>query len=278
VSRVAIATCRGDNVDVDSPVLLDAFRRAGVEARECVWDDPAVDWESFDLTVVRSTWDYAPRRDEFLAWARQRPRLANDYQTLAYSTDKHYLADLAARGLPVVPSTFVEVGETPVFPAGTFVVKPAVGAGSIDAEFYRPGHEAAARAHVAALHQRGRSVLLQPYVPTVDIFGEHALIYIDGVFSHAMAKGPMLRTPADERDVLFRREQMSLDVADPDALVVAAATLADFDHPLYARVDLVAAPSGWQILELELAEPSLFLTFAPAAADALVAAVRRRLA
>jgi len=277
MTSVAIATCAGENVDVDSPVLVAAFAAAGIDASLEVWDDPTVAWDRFDCTVLRSTWDYSPRRAEFLAWAKQVPRLFNPYDIVEYSSDKHYLADLESAGLPIVPSTFVEVGQTPVFPGVDFVVKPAVGAGSIDADRYRAHEGDRARRHVADLHARGRSVLVQPYVQTVDIFGEHAMIYIDGQFSHAMAKGAMLNTPQESRDALFRREQMSLDVPDASALALGEQILARLPELLYARIDLVAAPSGWQVMELELVEPSLFLTFVPEAAERLVAAVARRL-
>lgn len=279
MSRVAIATCAGDNVDVDAPILLAALDRIGVAATLCVWDDPAVQWDDFALVVIRSTWDYAPRRDAFLAWARTLHHVANPYEVLAYSTDKHYLADVSAQGFAVVPTTFCEIGETPTFPSGDFVVKPAIGAGSLDAARYGDADHDRARAHVADLHARGRSVLVQPYVASVDTRGEHALIYIDGTWTHAMGKGPMLNTPADERDALFRREQMTRQDADPDAVALATALLATIEADLlYARVDLVWAPSGWQLMELELVEPSLFLTFHPAAGDRLAAAIAARLA
>jgi glutathione synthase/RimK-type ligase-like ATP-grasp enzyme len=255
-----------------------ALAQRGIESELIAWDEPGVDWESFDLTVLRSTWDYASRREAFLDWASERPRLCNPLDVVTYSTDKHYLLDLERRGVPVVPSSFVEVGETPIFPDVDFVVKPAVGAGSIDAARYRPEARSEALAHVADLHGRGRSVLVQPYMHTVDFFGELALIFIDGSFSHAMSKAAMLNTPAEQRDAAFRRNQMSLDVADDDALAVANHALAErFGDLLYARVDLVAAPSGWLVMELELVEPNLFLTFNDSAAARLAAGIERRL-
>jgi glutathione synthase/RimK-type ligase-like ATP-grasp enzyme len=280
VSRVAVATCAGENVDVDSPVLLTALHRAGLEADLCVWDDPAVDWARYDLTVLRSTWDYAPRRDEFLAWARGVERLANPYDVVAYSSDKHYLADLAARGIPVVDTVFCDVGATLTIPAApSIVVKPAVGAGSIDAARYRRDDEGEIAAHVARLHAKGRDVVLQPYVDSVDQLGERALIFIDGAFSHAMTKAAMLNTHELDRTALFRREQMSRADAEPEALAVAERIFADprFTHLLYARVDLVKGPVGWAVMELELVEPSLFLTFDDTAADRLSTAIARRI-
>lgn len=281
MSHVALATCAGENVDVDSPVLLDAVRRVGLEADLCVWDDPTVDWARYDLTVLRSTWDYSPRRDEFLAWARGVERLANPYDVVAYSSDKHYLTDLAARGIPVVDTVFCDVGTAPAIPdAPSVVVKPAIGAGSLDAARYGRDDGAAIVDHVARLHERGRDALLQPYVDSVDHLGERALIFIDGAFSHAMTKGAMLNTHELDRTALFRREQMSRADAEPAALAVAEAIFTDrrFTDLLYARVDLVAGPAGWAVMELELVEPSLYLTFDDTAADRLSAAIARRLA
>ena len=118
--RIAVATCASE-VDPDAGLLLEALETLGVEATLAVWDDGNVDWDGFDLTVVRSTWDYTSRRDEFLAWARSLAHVANPYEALAYSSDKHYLFDLARRGFLVVPSRLVEVGETGlVFLGGEF--------------------------------------------------------------------------------------------------------------------------------------------------------------
>lgn len=291
MSRVAIATCRRldpdtspelstTNVDPDSPYLLAALANAGIDATLCVWDDDQVHWDDYDLVVIRSTWDYSSRRDEFLRWAKQIPRLLNPFKVLEYSTDKHYLEDLAQAGHRIVPSYFCDVGETPVFPSGDFVIKPCVGAGSIDAERYGPDHVENAIEHVRRMHRAGRDVVIQPYVTSVDDVGERALVFIDGAFSHAMTKGAMLNTPADQRDMLFRFEQMSVASAEPDAVEFAQRIFKDLDFGplLYARVDVVRVDAGWALMELELVEPSLFLQFHPGAADALASAIKARLA
>lgn len=286
--RVAVATCASE-VDPDSDLLLAALADLGVSGELCAWDDPRVDWEDFELTVVRSTWDYASRRDEFLTWARSVSRLANPYRVLEYSSDKHYLFDLAARGYAVVASRVAAVGEEPDFPSGDFVVKPCVGAGSIDADRYRADELERAAAHVASLHARGRDVLIQPYVGSVDEVGETALIFIGGEFSHAMNKAAMLNEPASTRDRLYREERMSRASAPASARALAEEVLAEVEAELatsavdalvpaltYGRVDVVATESGWAVMELELVEPSLFLRYDGAAAAKLAAAIVRR--
>jgi glutathione synthase/RimK-type ligase-like ATP-grasp enzyme len=199
---------------------------------------------------------------------------------VAYSTDKHYLADLAKHGVAIIPSHFCDVGKKPRFFDGDFVVKPCVGAGSMDVERYGPSEHDAALAHVKALHASGRDVLIQPYVDSVDALGERALIFIDGAYSHAMTKGAMLNVTEMDRSWLFRHEQMSLVEGESDAIAFAQHVLEvkGFAHLLYARVDLVTTKTGWELMELELVEPSLFLTYEPAAATRLAEAIARRVA
>ena len=87
-SRVALATCAElPQLGEDEPLLLDALRDRGIAAEPAVWDDLGVDWGSFELVVIRSVWDYAPRRDEFVAWARSLPRVLNPAEVIAWNTD-----------------------------------------------------------------------------------------------------------------------------------------------------------------------------------------------
>ncbi len=272
---VALASAAGVT-DEDADLLIAALAERGVSSELALWDE-ARDWDAHELVVVRSTWDYTARREEFLAWARSVARLANPYPIIEYSSDKRYLFDLARRGFPVIPTSLVVPGQLPVFPEGDVVVKPSVGAGSMDAErFFAHEHERA-RALVARLHAAGRDVLVQPYVHSVDEAGERALIFLGGAFSHAMTKAAMLNVAGEVRDRLYRAERMSRAEAEPEALELASAVLSEFADLTYARVDLLHTPEGWAILELEMVEPSLFLSFEPAApgrlAEAIIAAM-----
>ncbi len=190
-NRVALATCAvfpdGDADDAGLPAAI------GGDVTFAVWDDPEVDWAAFDLVVVRSTWDYQERRDAFLAWARGiGERLINPPAVLAWNTDKRYLHELAAAGLPVVPTTLVAPGAPFTAPAGEYVVKPTVSAGSRDTARFTVGENERAAALAAAIHASGRTAMVQPYVASVDARGETALLFFDGAFSHAIHKGPLL--------------------------------------------------------------------------------------
>ena len=158
-ARVALATCAElPRLGEDEPLLLDALRDLGVAAEPAVWDDCSIDWDSYELVVIRSVWDYAPRRDQFVAWARSLPHVLNRAEVIAWNTDKRYLAELPG----TVQTTFVAPGESWAPPDGEYVVKPTISAGSIDTARYRPGEEHRAQAHVAELLAAGRHVIVQP--------------------------------------------------------------------------------------------------------------------
>lgn len=272
-TRIALATAAEfPDLDEDGPVLVDALARHGVEAVPAVWTDETVDWSAYELVVVRSTWDYSPRRAEFLAWAKRVAavtRLANSAEVLEWNTDKGYLRALTDAGLPVVPTDWLDPGDSFVPPVqGEYVVKPAVSAGSRDTNRYRAGdHDELAASHAGALLAAGRTVMVQPYLHEIDTAGETALLFFAGEFSHAIRKGALL-TPAmapvagaykPEEIVPREPSPVELEVAELvlDALsALAPASRADL---LYARIDLVPGHDGPTLIELELAEPSMFL-------------------
>ena len=282
---VTLVTCAAlPDGDEDAPVLVDALARAGVKARWQVWNDPAADW-SDDLIVVRSPWDYTDAPEQFLTWTRSVPNLANPARVIEWSTDKTYLAVLDSAGVPIVPSSFVRPGETAELPGDTeYVVKPTVGAGSRGAGRFAAGDTAAGRHHVQLLHHEGRTALVQPYLADVDHHGETALVYFDGEFSHAIGKGAMLPYgtvhPLGGYE-LYVEEQITERVPTEAELAVGGKAIALLRERfggdlLYVRVDLLPTPDGPLLGELELAEPSLFLSYCPAAADRFAAAIAAR--
>jgi glutathione synthase/RimK-type ligase-like ATP-grasp enzyme len=279
--RVAVATCaQARGLDEDEPLLLDALRRHGLAGEPVDWDDEGADWSSFRLVVVRSTWDYHERPAEFVAWAEaveRVTRLVNPAPVLRWNTDKAYLRDLAAAGVPVVPTVFADPGDPAPAVEGPVVVKPAVSAGSRDTARHDDGGSAAALEHSRRLLDAGRTVMVQPYLHAVDEAGETALVHIGGRPSHAMRKGPLLSDGAgDLVGGLFLQEEMSVRDPAAEELAVGEAVLAalPFDAAAlaYSRVDLLPGPDGAPLLlEVELTEPSLFLSYVPEAADRLAA-------
>jgi glutathione synthase/RimK-type ligase-like ATP-grasp enzyme len=270
-ARVALVTCAEiPEGDEDFPALIDALAARGITAAPAVWD-AEVDWAAFDLAVLRSTWDYAERRDEFLGWARSLRRVLNPPAVLEWNTDKQrYLTDLGDGGVPVVPTRFVASGQPFEPPGEPFVVKPAVSAGGRRSARFRPADEREARLLVDRIHREGGTAMVQPDLGDTE---EIALVYLGGSYSHALRRRVSLPA-ADHREGLFLTEELApADATLAEREAAARALELAPGELLYARVDLV----GGVVLEVEATEPSLYLGFGDGADARLAAAIDRAL-
>jgi hypothetical protein len=262
-------------VDEDEPPLRAALAGLGIAAETRAWDDPAVDWGGARAVVLRSTWNYVRHYPEFLGWVDRCASLTslwNPPSLVRWNSHKGYLIELAARGLPVVPTRLVRRGSPGALAevCGEWtevVVKPAVGAGSWGALRVRADDEAG-QAHLDRLLATN-DVLVQPYFRSIEGHGERALVWIDGQFTHEVRKSP--RFAGEKADI---SAPMPVGAAER---AVAEAVLAAVPQPLlYARVDLARDEAGRpHVMELELVEPRLFLSHEPALA-AFAAAIAAR--
>jgi hypothetical protein len=278
--QVRIATTqRLPEPDEDENLLLDALRARGVAARMAAWDDPAERWDEPVPTVIRSTWGYYKHLEAFVAWAERAARAApfwNPLHVVRENVHKSYLAELARRGHAVVPTVFLERGARASLVEiarergwRDVVVKPTVSGGSFGTLRVALDDPARGEAHLAALLAE-REVMVQPYVASVDAYGERALVWIDGAFTHAVRKSPRF---------IGQDEHVSdaLPIAD-DELALGTRVLAPYAAELlYARVDVARDERGVpMIMELELVEPSLFLLQFPRALERLADGIAQR--
>jgi len=256
--------------DPETHLLVAALANIGVEAVVAPWDSPE-DWAAYPLVVVRTPWDYFRRLPEFLAWAARTSQLTafvNPVSVIEWNSHKAYLRELAAKGIPTVPTLWLDQGAADGAARlaatgwGEVVVKPAVSIGAIGA-LKAQAADPACIAHLAALLAEG-DVLVQPFIESVAAQGEVSLIYFGGTFSHAIRKQPAAGD--------YRVQDMyggTNHPYQPAADEVELATLALSATPApttYARVDMVRLPDGRPaVMELELIEPELFLGVDPAA-------------
>lgn len=307
MTRIALVTCSAlpDLHDDDAP-LVPALAALGIDAQPVVWDDAGVDWAGFDLVVIRSTWDYAQRRAEFVEWCGRVETvstLANSFRTVRWNSDKHYLRDLEGAGVPIVPTMWLEPERHfssralhTRFPAsGEFVIKPAISAGSIDTGRYTAmdaNSRGLAISHAARLLADGRTVMVQRYLTSVDVVGERAHVFLVGEYSHSVLKGAMLDGPDVGVDGVYREERMSAVVASSQEVEFSSRVIAAArglltrsvdgvdvvpEQFLYARVDVVTDDDGAPaLMELELVEPSLFTALGDGALERFADAISAR--
>lgn len=276
-----------DFVDLDDgwPGVRAGLAAVGIDPVVVVWDRPGDLDPRVELVIVNYCWGYVTRRAAFLRWvdaAGEGRQVANPVPVLRWNSDKTYLADLAAAGVPTVPTTWVAPGARWSPPGEDFVIKPTVGSGGWGAARYSGGDPAGADRHLRDLHAAGGTAMVQPYQPAVDDGGEVALVYFGTRFSHAVRKGPMLVAGEGVQPDRWRRQIVTPVTPASGHRELAEATMGAiggrFGPTTYARVDVIDGVQGQPlVLEVELVEPSLFLASAPGATGRFVEAVARAL-
>lgn len=285
LKRVALVTSRDyASLPDDERPLIAELGRLGVAALPRVWDEPGVPWPHFDALVLRSTWDYHRRIAEFRRWidARRADGSAvwNPPALLEWNTHKFYLRELEARGVPIVPTRFLAAGAPGDLDAilreegwKKAVVKPAVSATAHRTRVADASNPAAARAELADILRDG-DALVQKYVAEIESAGELSLVYIDGEFSHAVRKIPARGDFRVQEEFGGRAEPAA--AIDPAIRRDADACVAAVEHPwLYARVDGVVSDGRFRLMELEMVEPTLYLSHSPDAARRFALAIDR---
>jgi hypothetical protein len=286
MKRIALATAaKLPTLNDDDRLLIPALTELGFTAVPAVWDAPDVCWDEYrgGAVLVRSCWDYHHRLEEFLAWVTRLERagvpLWNPPAVLRWNSHKGYLRDLATRGVPIVPTRWLERG-APVDLARLLrdagwreaVVKPAVSASAHGT--WRTSVETASadQPQVDELLGAG-DVMVQPLMSEVQdpLGGEWSILFFGGRPSHAVLKRPA----AGDYRVQWEFGGTTVTMAPPprllaDAEAVMAAVPGD---PVYARVDGVARDGRLVLMELELIEPHLFLGWDAGAPGRLAAAL-----
>lgn len=285
---MTLATAKSmPNLYPDENGLLDALAQRGLDPQIKVWSDPDVDWEDAGIVVVRSVVDYAADRKEFLRWAKSVPRILNQEDVLRWNSDKHYLQELAKRGLPTIPTTWISAEENyekrqvhARFPAyGDFVLKPAVSSGVRDIGRYSAeniGHRQDAIQQAMDLLADDRDVMVQRYQEQIDIHGEVSLIFFNGLLSHAVHKQALLHpsevTDRKVREVVVSAHQptdLELGWGERIRAVIhdyVRSRLGRDEQFLFNRVDVVPDGEGsFMVMEIALVDADLYLDATPEA-------------
>lgn len=258
-------------------VQAEALRAAGATVTARPWTDLGA-LGAFDAVLPLVAWGYHLRFPEWLATLdrleREARRVINPVPLLRWNSNKVYLQELAAAGVPSVPTLTVDhlneaglAAAYGVLGCEEVVIKPAVSAGATGTYRLRQGEAASVPADV-----HGQAMMIQPFLPAITSSGEYSLILFDGKFSHCVVKRPAAGD--------FRVQPHLGGVTQPCAppagaeALAAQALAAAPAAAVYARVDLVEDAGGeLAVMELELVEPALFLAQAPDAAPAFAAAV-----
>ena len=271
------------NILREDQLLGDALRRHGLSTVRVDWSRPDVDWSRFRCAIFRTTWDYFDRFDEFTAWlgrAEELTKLCNRPSIVRWNMDKHYLADLEAKGIPIVTSRFIDRGSaTPLSDLldqsgwKDAIIKPCVsGAARHTYRIDRANAE-----EIAPVVERllaTKSLILQPFMREIVDRGEDTLVVLNGRYTHAVrkvARAGDFRVQEDHGGTVYDYEPTAEQIELAERAIAVCRPV-----PPYGRVDMVRDNEGrLAVMELELIEPELWLRKNPAAALPLAEAIAR---
>lgn len=247
----------------DDELAIAPLNDLGWDVKTISWCDSSVNWNDFEIVIIRTTWDYQRRPSEFLEVLQKieasSARLENPLDVVKWNLDKRYLREVGSRGVEIVPTIWDGIYDDRSFyrwmaDLGTdeLIIKPTV---SATAEHtYRSREFDDGLTDVFAK----RPFMVQPFLPNVVAEGEYSLFYFAGEYSHTILKAPK------SEDFRVQEEHGGIITAVEPSTELCEAGRRAFDliqpPPLYARVDLVRDEADkFVLMELELIEPALYL-------------------
>ncbi|MEI6538882.1 MAG: hypothetical protein WCO86_05055 [Planctomycetota bacterium] len=285
MSRIAFLTMDSlaEFVSYDE-LVADCLEARGIQVDNVSWRSRTVKWDDYEMVIIRSPWDYQQAADDFITVLESIDASAavlwNPLEVVRWNVRKTYLQELQDRGITIVPTQFVQSptvsqmrGMFEVFASDQIVIKPVVGANANDTFWLRQDSSAAELHEIEALYCR-RLALLQPFIPSVIEYGETSLGVFGGECSHSVLKTPQT---GDFRVQEEHGSRIQSIVPDPALIEFSRRILAPIpQRTLYARVDLVELPNGQPaVMELELIEPSLYLSYDTDSAARFADAIQR---
>lgn len=286
--KIAFITYRKqEKYSIGSPkdedkVLMALFKEKGLDVTEVIWNDASVNWADYDKAVLKSPWDYHEYFSEFTAWLSKLETLGvellNPSPIVRWNSDKHYFKDIEKSGLPVIASDFFEKGSSPQlhyffekFKAQTLVIKPCVSA-SAKHTLLVTAENVSEREKQLHAFLKEESFIVQPFVEEIRE-GELSLVFFGNQYSHSVIKQPKA---GDFRVQHFHGGTIRSYEPAPD-LISAAQQYVDKHAQgcLYVRVDGVLIQGHFQLMELELIEPYLYLDLGPGAYERYYEALLR---
>ncbi len=274
-----------DELFEEDDLLIRGFEAQGFRASPIVWSDPDIDWDRFDVALIRSTWDYLDEPERFVSVLSQIEasscKLYNPLAAVRWNMDKHYLFELEKLGVPIIPTCLVSDFDGAALREmvvsrqwQSVILKPTVGLGGSDSYRLTPDELADWLTSLKA-GQRQREYMLQPFIESVVTEGELSFVYFDGQLSHALLKKP---AEGDYRvQGIYGGTVRPIEPRPQDRLQAESVLTKLPNDILYARIDLIRMEGRLRIVEVELIEPILSFNLVPDAIARLVDATRAQL-
>jgi len=283
--KIGLISCKDllGEEDPDITQVLTAISSAKMQPSLISWDDPNIDFSTFDICLLKTPWNYCNNHQAFIDWAKRvatQTQLFNSPDIIQWNSDKHYLEELSSIGIPTVPTIFVDRGAQysgnkcfTALKTDRIVVKPCISAGSQNTRAFDMQNIDMANTFLAN-QLKARDMMIQPFVKSVESFGEQSYIWIDGQMQHTLRKYPRFDGDAEKMPTPVESNEAELSLTTQVMSFICERFAKQSDNnlagplgtPLYARIDMVRNDNDMPLVaELELIEPSLYLHLADSA-------------
>jgi len=271
-----------DELFEEDKLLQRGFERQGFETDIVIWNQPEINWNKYDIALIRSTWDYLDQRELFLQVLAQIEdstcKLFNPLEAVRWNIDKHYMFDLEKWDVPIIPTylaspiavaeirkIFVEHGWQ------TAIIKPTVG---LAASYTHKVNldELESIVQMLQMNHHQQEFIIQPFIKSVVDEGEWSFIYFNKELSHVLLKKP---APNDYRVQGIYGGTIHSAKPQADDLLQAEAVLKKLPFDiLQARLDFIREDGHLSIIEVELIEPIFSFNLVPESIERLVYATK----
>ncbi|CAF1148273.1 unnamed protein product [Rotaria sp. Silwood1] len=270
--KIACVTYENDiyasSIENEDIILVQYLQEKDIDIKIEIWTDPDVNWKTYDLIILKSTWDYHYKIDQFYTWLTmlrcQNIRILNPYDIIKWNSDKHYLQHIADAGLNIIPTFWLKKNEKldlikyfKVLSTEKLVIKPSISASAVNTFVYNQDDIIQAIPKIDRLLQE-QDFIIQPFMKEIQTMGEWSFIFFNGEFSHSVLKIP--------KSGDFRVQRSFGGIAHfksaPNHLIQYVKEYVEIfaKDCLFARIDGLDIGGQFFLMELELIEPYLFLS------------------
>jgi glutathione synthase/RimK-type ligase-like ATP-grasp enzyme len=263
---VFLTTSELEDFHIYDNLLLEPLASYGWQVDEVSWKENNINWDQFDVVVIRSTWDYQSAPEAFIQCLEKieasSAHLENSVDLVKWNINKGYLKELQEKQVRIVPTLWKNVFDAEEIEASydqlnvtEIILKPLI---SANADFtYRLDY----RSFIALRNElevvfSNRAFMVQPFLDSIINEGEYSLFYFSGGYSHCILKRPASGDFRVQEEHGGRLSSVEPDVEMQKCGDRALAALPEC--PLYARIDLIRTKKGLAVMEIELIEPSLY--------------------
>lgn len=281
MTKIALLTCEKlPYLKESDQALIPALAKHTIEAKAEIWDNPSVDWTTYDYLIFRNTWDYYEKEKEFNLWLSKIEKLGiktlNSIDIIQQNKHKFYLKDLQEKGVNIIPTLFQEktnqLDLKAIIPKHwkKIVIKPAFSAGSYLTEVFQANEIEVINSKYSSIANE-KELLIQEFKQEITSLGETSFIFFNKQFSHCVNKKP---AENDFRIQVQFGGKYTL-VQPTTALIEQAEAIVNLfpENLLYARVDGIIIDNQIHLMEVECIEPDLYFALAPNSLDQFVTSI-----